>query len=74
MTVWEFEHLKHRSRSNTTLQTQRHDSNLTGSQKEWNATISHSVISAPRLGVDGVKLGHLVGNQVSEVMQVIIAS
>ena len=76
MTVWEFEHFRHRSRrssSNTTLPTQQNDgsSNITGSQKEWNVTTVGHSISAPRLGVDGVKLSHLVGNQASEAMQVV---
>ena len=58
MTVWEFEHFKFRAMG----------SNHTHSAINW--TIGEESNSsrhgAPRLGVDGVKLGHLVGNQVSQ--------
>ena len=60
MTIWEFEHFKHRinrkSNSSETISAHNH----TGERNGRNES-SHG---APRLGVDGIELSHLVGNQV----------
>ena len=60
MTVWEFEHFKHRLRIKSNSSDAEHANNVTGLESGRHASRHRP----PRLGVDGVKLGHLVGNQV----------
>ena len=62
--VWEFEHYKLRLRGNSTragASEVRVDKNTTEGGREGDGNVTSG---APRLGVDGVMLGHITGNQV----------
>ena len=61
MTVWEFEHFRHRLKMKLNSTGAKHaNEGLIGRESGRNASRHR----APRLGVDGIQLHHLVGNQV----------
>ena len=58
MTIWEFEHFKRRVKSKSEVGDHRFQGLV-----RRNSSSTHRR-SSPRLGVDGIRLGHIARNQV----------